>query len=114
MPVILECEIVMLYFLSSLCGVASQALNNKYSHCYFLRDVPGLMLVIILFMFHTMEQKFDHIDQPQVSKFVCVQTAQRQRKQYGVWERMGSVLKRSSSDRLQIAFPHGRIFYKEL
>ena len=114
MPVILECEIIMLYFLSSLCGVASQALNNKYSHCYFLRDVPGLMLVIILFMFHTVEQKFDHIDQPQVSLFVCVQTAQRQRKQYGVWERMGSVLKRSSSDRLQIAFPHGRIFYKEL
>ena len=65
-------------------------------------------------MFHTVEQKFDHIDQPQVSLFVCVQTAQRQRKQYGVWERMGSVLKRSSSDRLQIAFPHGRIFCKEL
>ena len=21
--------------------------NNKYSHCYFLRDVPGLMLLII-------------------------------------------------------------------
>ena len=30
--------------------------NNKYSHCYFLRYVPGLMLLIILFMFHTVEQ----------------------------------------------------------
>ena len=49
------------------------------------------MLLIILFMFHTVEQKFDHIDQPQVSLSVCVQTAQRQRKQYGVWERMGSL-----------------------
>ena len=54
--------------------------NNKYSHCYFLRDVPGLMLLIILFMFHTVEQKFDHIDQPQVSLFVCVQTAQKAKK----------------------------------
>ena len=30
--------------------------NNKYSHCYFLRYVPGLMLLIILFMFHTVKQ----------------------------------------------------------
>ena len=30
--------------------------NTKYSHCYFLRYVPGLVLLIILFMFHTVEQ----------------------------------------------------------
>ena len=64
--------------------------NDKYSHCYFLRDVPGLMLLIILLVFHRVEQTFDHIDQPQVSLLVCLQTAQRQRKQYGVWERRES------------------------
>ena len=50
------------------------------------------MLVIILFMFHTVEQKFDHIDQPQVSLFVCVQTAQRQRKQGTVIIALSSVV----------------------
>ena len=46
--------------------------NNKYSHCYFLRYVPGLILLIILFMFHTVEQNVIILIGHRFVYFVCV------------------------------------------
>ena len=63
-------------------------------------------------MFHT-GTKCDPIDQPQVSLFVGAKLHKGKENNMGFGRGWG-VLKRSSSDRLQIAFLQGRIFYKEL
>ena len=90
--------------------------NNKYSHCYFLRYVPGLMLLIILFMFHTVEQNVIILMSHRLVYFVsfCVTKLHKGKEDSMGFGRGWGVLKRSISDRLQISFPQGRIFYKEL